>query len=176
MKQLGVFLVVIGLIWAVVAFNMDTTVTSEGRYEQFGGVYAPLIHIPSVTVHNTGLLETRRNHLMFAGLTAFAGVILIGFGSIQPPKTNGVKPCPICAEMIQPNAVKCRYCSHDLPSTSGAPLFATGTSPESPETEQMLHYGVTRNGEYFMLGEMHFDDLNDALYYARYVESQKHRA
>jgi hypothetical protein len=107
-------------VWALIAFNMDTTVTSEAQ--RFGsGDYA--VDVPSVTVNNLGLMETRRNNLMFAGLTILAGVVLIGFGSLSPkPATTDItlKACPFCAEPIRPTAIKCRFCSSDLPENFGA--------------------------------------------------------
>ncbi|TXI88776.1 MAG: hypothetical protein E6Q34_11875 [Burkholderiaceae bacterium] len=40
------------------------------------------------------------------------------------------------------------------------------------QQEQMQRYGVSYNGRYFECGEMHFDQLNDALAYA----AHKHRS
>jgi len=100
MRTVGVWLVIIGIIWAIVAFNMNTAVHTSS-YE---------------AVNNIGLMDDRRNHLMFSGLTILAGVILIGFGSVQR-SVRGNKPCPFCAELIQPVALKCRYCSSELPES-----------------------------------------------------------
>lgn len=113
MKGLGIFLVIAGVIWALIAFNMDTTITTES--ERYGsGEYA--FSVPSASVHNIGLMETRRNHLMFSGLTILAGVVLVGFGSLE--KSSGLntklKQCPFCAESIQPAALKCRFCNSEL--------------------------------------------------------------
>ena len=113
MRGLGIFLVVAGIIWALIAFNMDTTVTTESQ--SYGsGEYA--IDVPSVTVNNLGLMETRRNNLMFAGLTILIGVVLIGFGSNskQEATTVGLKACPFCAEPILSKAIKCKHCGSDL--------------------------------------------------------------
>jgi len=61
MRGFGVLLVVVGVVWALIAFNMNTTVTTESK--TYGpGEYS--IAVPSVTVHNLGLMETRRNNLM----------------------------------------------------------------------------------------------------------------
>ena len=75
MRNFGFFLAGVGLVWAIYAFNMKTTVSA-------GGFYAGGISIPSQEVHNLGLLEDRRNHLLGAGFTALIGVLLIGFGSM----------------------------------------------------------------------------------------------
>lgn len=121
MRALGIFLVIAGIVWALIAFNMDTTVTTESQ--TYGsGEYA--ISVPSVTVNNLGLMETRRNNLMFAGLTILVGVVLIGFGSLSKKSvtgTVGLRPCPFCSEPIQPTALKCRYCNSDLPDSFRSP-------------------------------------------------------
>lgn len=114
MKAFGVLLVIAGLVWGLIAFNMDTTVTTES--ETVGsGEYS--IYMPSQTVNNLGLMETRRNHLMFSGLTILVGVLLFGFGSISTKSSEdnpSLKPCPICAEKIQIAAVKCRFCGTEI--------------------------------------------------------------
>lgn len=128
MKSLGIVLTLAGLLWAVLAFNMNTTVTTDPR--RIGsGEFA--ISVPSVTVNNIGLMEQRRNHLMLAGLTTLLGVLLIGFGSLSADRNeqNGVlKPCPVCAEKIQQAALKCRFCGHELPDEFRAPH---GSAPQA---------------------------------------------
>lgn len=73
MKNLGIVLLIVGSIWALIAFNTDTTVTTESGF--IGGTY-----IPSQQVHNIGKMDERRNHLTLSALLVVAGVFLFAFG------------------------------------------------------------------------------------------------
>lgn len=110
MKLFGAFFILVGLVWGMVAYNMETTVNTA----DVGGAYS--VYVPEKEVHNIGLMETRRNHLMFSGLSVVIGVLLFGFGSLSNSTgACNLKKCPLCAELIQPDAKKCRYCGGDIP-------------------------------------------------------------
>ena len=89
MKSFGIFLIIIGVIWAIIAFSASTTVSTG-----FG------------EVNNIGLMTDRQNHLIFSGLTILIGVILFGFGSASVRSSansnisQGRTSCPFCAEDI----------------------------------------------------------------------------
>jgi len=74
---LATSLIVVGLIWGLWAFNMDTTVTTESQ--TIGNEYYK-VDVPSVTVNNIGLMNRQRNHLMGAGVAIIVGVILFAMG------------------------------------------------------------------------------------------------
>lgn len=120
MKILGICVIVAGIIWAIVGFNMQTTVTTGPQ--NFGsGTYS--IETPSVTVNNIGLMDRRRNNLMFAGLTILVGVVLTGCGVVSensPSNESGRVKCPYCAEVVKAEAIVCKHCGRDLPEDSQA--------------------------------------------------------
>ncbi len=43
---------------------------------------------------------------------------------------------------------------------------------EHPHAEQMAHEGITYNGRYYAVGEIHFDKLDDAFAYARQLKQR----
>lgn len=165
MKGLGIILVIVGVIWAFVASQMETTVTSESEF--VGSIY-----VPSTTVNNIGLMETRRNHLMFSGLTILVGVVLVGFGSIsRQAETHSLRACPNCAELIQPAAKVCRFCnttlSQEVQDNSTESIDAASAS----DYELMKHFGITHEGNKYHFGSYRFDTLRRAVAHAQHTRS-----
>lgn len=64
----GVWLIFVGVIWLVIAFNMDTSVVS------YSGMYG------ADRVENIGLIARRQNHLMVASLITLIGTLMTIFG------------------------------------------------------------------------------------------------
>lgn len=117
MRTIGAILIIAGLIWAAIAFNMSTAVEAGG--ERVGsGAFS--VYIPRMTVNNLGLMDQRRNHLMMSGVAVIAGIALFGFGSVsraESPTTNeDHRVCPYCAEQIKSAAKVCRFCQRELPT------------------------------------------------------------
>lgn len=68
MRVWGVWLIFVGVIWLVIAFNMDTSVVS------YSGMYG------ADRVENIGLIARRQNHLMVASLITLIGTLMTIFG------------------------------------------------------------------------------------------------
>lgn len=52
-------------------------------------------------------------------MVVFLVVLIVSFLSGSSKKQGaGLRKCPFCAEMIQPEAIVCRYCKRDLPGNA----------------------------------------------------------
>lgn len=124
MKKVGLILIVIGLVWVIIAFNMSTAVKTESETIGSGDFS---IHIPSMEINNVGLMDQRRNHMMASIAMILSGILLYGFGAIsesrkitgaanepyigaKKPMADDTKKCPACAEIIKFEATKCKHC------------------------------------------------------------------
>ena len=108
MKLFGICLIIIGAIWCAVAFNMKTSVRTDGK-TLGSGAYS--IHIESQEVHNLALADQRRNHIIGAGITIISGILLLGFGNLTNKTTHAPKArCPFCKKNIDKGTKICPHC------------------------------------------------------------------
>jgi hypothetical protein len=127
MRVFGLLLMLGGLVWAVVAFNMPTTVDSS--WPGIGGAIGT--DLPG-QVFNLDLAERRRTHLWLSGAVELIGVVLLSVGTLARTRTvsegetlGSMRQCPHCAEDIRAAAIVCKHCGRDVD-----PL-----APPSPELE-----------------------------------------
>lgn len=87
---------------------------------------------------------------------------------------SGLKACPSCAELIQPQAKKCRFCGDELPSdfSIGSIPFIPGVAFDSPEMKEAQQYGITHNGSHYIVAGMKFAKIRHAIEYAKKAQSK----
>lgn len=78
MKTFGAILLAGGLLLGGFALNMDVSVQVPARDFGYG------IRTPAMAVANVERMAQRQNFLIFGGVLAVAGAILIGFSSTRP--------------------------------------------------------------------------------------------
>src|SRR4249919_590371 len=150
---------------------METTVTTPERTVG-EGEYA--LYVPSQTVHNVGLIDRRRSHLMLAGLLTLVGVLLLGFSTVgeSVETAKDLKPCPFCAELIRQAAIKCRHCNGELPEAfrkSPPPKVRQIATRQlkTSEVETMEAFGISYVDGRFRFGEYEYEGLAEAVIHAK---------
>lgn len=135
MRTLGYVMTVLGLAWGIFALNMDVNVTSMAQTIGSGD-YA--INVPSVEVVNVGLMDKRRNHLIFSGFIFLAGVVLLALGKDTVASQN--RTCPFCAEKINEAAVFCRFCQKEIPGGVNDAQVTVNPSSEPKQSSGPLTF------------------------------------
>lgn len=88
MRGFGKFLIVIGVLWGLLAFSMDTSI--EVPAQTFGeGEFS--ITTPAQRVNNLGLMNDKQNYIIGAGLTLVIGVLLYILGGRKEENEGNVK-------------------------------------------------------------------------------------
>ncbi len=96
MRNAGFFILTVGIIWLLVALNMDTSIATG-----YGG-----------RVNNIGLMASKQNHIVIGGLITLCGLLISIF--CKPNQSYTMVKCPFCAEVINRDAVKCKHCGSDV--------------------------------------------------------------
>ena len=99
MKGFGWVVLLVGVLWLIVALNMDVSVaTGYGR------------------VNNIGLMASRQNHIIVGSVMALCGLLMAILGKRNSEDVGGRVKCPFCAELISEEAIKCKHCGSDVQS------------------------------------------------------------
>lgn len=140
MKNFGYVLTVGGVIYLLIAFNMDVSVSTSSTYVPGYG------SIGGGSVANLDLMARRQNHLIVAGLMTLIGVLLaiFGKGAEAEAEDASVKPVPALPTSFRGE--------RDLTNDSYRLWLAKS-------------YDIQRNDVFdkFVMDERTFDNLDDAL-------------
>lgn len=84
-----------------------------------------------------------------------------------PSPAGDTKVCPFCAETVKLAAKVCRHCQRDLPEAPVKAKFDVEANPYDNYQVTMDHYGITFRLEKFWFDKKPFEQLDDAVNYAR---------
>lgn len=150
MRIFGFWLIGIGIIYLLIAFNMDVSVSAPSTYVPGYG------SIGGGDVANLDLMARRQNHLIVAALITLIGALMAIFGK------DGTE------ERATANSMSQAQTEEDF---DGDPDI----SSDAYRLWLAKHYRIERNDVFdrFVLGEQTFDTLKDALTHAHTTEMQK---
>lgn len=169
MRNFGLFVVGACLVWLLVAYSMPTAVRKNSETIGSGAL---TVRLPAVEVHNIGLIERRRAHLSLASLGLILGTVLIGFGAVSGKRADGVE-CSECAEIIKPEAKKCRFCGALQPRDEGDEEGEEGTGEDMPSEDAEVEaalidgLGIAKSGGRYYFLDRSFRSLEEAVAYAK---------
>ncbi|MYN18580.1 hypothetical protein GTP81_17670 [Rugamonas sp. FT107W] len=106
-------MVVLGILIAIYALNIDVSVTVPARDFGYG------VSTPQTTVANLELMSRRQNTLIFGGILAIIGAIFSTFGSRSESKDRSSEGEPKQLVVAQPDRVE----FHDGKFTVGVEVF-----------------------------------------------------
>ena len=127
MKSIGLIILVAGLALGVYALTMEVSVHVPAQDLGYG------LRMPAADIANVDRMAQRQNLIIFSGVLAVVGAILIGFASMRPapiaaaPAPSPARPaplsvadigvapssvsiCPKCRSMSPGDATECARC------------------------------------------------------------------
>jgi hypothetical protein len=150
MKVFGSILICVGVIYLLIAFNMNVSVSTSSTYVPGYG------SIGGGDVANLDLMAQRQNHLIVAALITLVGAMMTIFGKDES----------------EPRTV------NDTVPSAPTPLDFVGERDLSSDSYRLWlakHHKIDRNEVFdrFILGERSFSTLDEALAHAHGLEVQK---
>lgn len=124
MRNVGYFLLVVGMLCIVGALAMDVSVSTGAR-----------------RVNNIGLMADRQNYILIGGLMLLVGAVMAIGGKRQTGIVGSYsdgRACPICAETIRCAAVKCKHCGSDVDSVNTGVMCNASAVVEPTEKERIM--------------------------------------
>lgn len=98
MKGFGWAVLALGVLWILVAINMDVSVATG-----YGG-----------RVNNLGLMASKQNHIILGAFITLCGLLTVLLTKRSSISSGRDVKCPFCAESIKPEAIRCKHCGADI--------------------------------------------------------------
>lgn len=82
MKNIGILLVIIGIVGLLWSSTIDTTVKVEDKNYGYG------IKTEDMRVHNIGLMNEKQNYIILSSIILLSGVIMTSISSLHKTESN----------------------------------------------------------------------------------------
>lgn len=138
-------------LWVIFSFVIGVAADGRGR-SGIGWFVLSLIISPVLTLILIALLPKK---------TADAA-------TITRPASRKTKRCPLCAEDILAEAIKCKHCGADISATS-----EPSPSPLANPVADLALHGITYDEGKFVYCGYRYDKVEDAIAYAELEKAKK---